>query len=91
VNYSDYLRQLVKIVFSSSVALGLVIGIALLIVGETSMNFEIGLEIEMIDSVWVALGLPLLAVLVFLAVSPLSIFIYRLLPRRRNEDVHIDP
>jgi uncharacterized BrkB/YihY/UPF0761 family membrane protein len=91
VNYSDYLRQLVKIVFSSSVALGLVIGIALLIVGETSMNFEIGLEIEMIDSVWVALGLPLLAVLVFLAVSPLSIFIYRLLPRRRNLDAHIDP
>jgi uncharacterized BrkB/YihY/UPF0761 family membrane protein len=91
VNFGDYLRQLVKIVFSSSVALGLVIGIALLIVGETSMNFEVGLEIETIDSVWVALGLPLLAVLVFLAVSPLSIFIYRLLPRRHNESVRPDP
>ena len=90
MNFGDYLRQLVKIVFTSSLALGLVIGIALLIVGETSMNFEIGLEIEMIDSLSVAVGLPLLAVIVFLAVSPLSIFIYRLLPTRRDEGVHID-
>lgn len=80
MKFGDYIAQLAKIVFSSSVALGLVIALALLIVGETSMNFEVGLEIETLDSLWVALGLPVLALLVFLAVSPLSLLIYRLLP-----------
>ncbi len=66
--------------FSSSVALGLVIGVAILATGETSANFDIGLELERIDSLWVAFGLPLLAVVVFLILSPLSVFVYRLLP-----------
>ena len=84
MNFREYIAQLAKIVISSSVALGLVIALALLIVGETSMNLEIGLEIETLDSLWVALGLPVLALLVFLAVSPLSLLIYRLLPSVRR-------
>lgn len=86
MEFTAYIRQLVKIVFSSSLSLGLLIGIGFLIVGEISANFDIELEIERIDSLWVALGLPVLAVLVFLAVSPLSIFVYRLLPLSRSDN-----
>jgi hypothetical protein len=80
MDFANYIRALTKIVISSSLSLGLIIAIGILVLGETSMNFEIGLEIETIDSLWVALGLPVLALIIFLAVSPLSLLIYRLLP-----------
>jgi len=86
MEFTAYIRQLVKIVFSSSAALGIVIGVALLIVGDTSANLDIEFEIEIIDSLWVVVGLPVLAVLAFLTVSPLSVLIYRLLPSARSAD-----
>ena len=46
------------------------------------MNFEIGLEIEAIDGLWVFLGLPVIAVVAFVVISPISFVVHRILSRR---------
>jgi len=82
MGFGSYLVLLLKIVISSSLTLGLLAGVVILLVGETSMNLEIGLEIEAIDGLWVLLGLPVIGVLVFVVISPISFLIYRLLVTR---------
>jgi len=81
-SFSSYLKSLLKITLSSSLALGLLACVLILIVGETSMNFEIGLEIEAIDGLWVFLGLPVIAVVAFVVISPISFVVHRILSRR---------
>lgn len=71
--------MLLKIITSSSLTIALLACILILLVGKTSMNFEIGLEIESIDGFWVLLGLPVIATLAFIMISPISFLIYRLL------------
>jgi len=81
IKFSKYIRHLLKIVFSSTISLGLLAAAIILFVGETSMNFDIGLDIKRSYSAWVLLGLPLVAVLVFAILSPVSFLIYRLISR----------
>lgn len=80
--FESYLKMLLKIITSSSLTIALLACILILLVGKTSMNFEIGLEIESIDGFWVLLGLPVIATLAFIMISPISFLIYRLLWRR---------
>lgn len=86
-SFSSYLKSLLKITLSSSLALGLLACILIFIVGETSMNFEVGLDIEAIDGLWVFIGLPVIAVIAFVVISPLSFVIHRILSKReiRNQ------
>jgi len=72
---------LLRIVFSSAISLGLLAAAVILFVGETSMNFDIGLDIRRSYSAWVLLGLPLIAILLFAILSPISFLIYRLISR----------
>jgi len=53
---------------------------------EVDLTFEFG----SFDGVWWIVGLPVLSILVFLILSPLSFLIYRLLSRRWTEDVQSD-
>jgi len=81
IKFSMYVKILLKIVFSSTISLGLLAAAIILFVGETSMNFDIGLDIKRSYSAWALLGLPLVAVLVFAILSPASFLIYRLISR----------
>jgi len=76
-SFTTYLKLLLKIVFSSSLALALLIGIAILVVGGASGNLEFDVDIERIDALWVLLGLPIIAALLFTILSPISYLISR--------------
>jgi hypothetical protein len=81
IYFSDYVKQLFKVVLSSSAALGLIVGSALLIAGETTINIDLTLEFGPFDGIWWILGLPALSVLVFVILSPLSFQIHRRLSK----------
>ena len=66
--------------------LGLIVGVSLLIVGETTMEVDLTFEFGPFDGVWWIVGLPVFSILVFVILSPLSFLIHRLLSRRRSED-----
>ena len=79
LSFTSYLLFLLKLTASSSLALSSLACILIFIIGETSMDFEIGLEIDVFDGLWVLMGLPVITVLVLIVVSPISFVIYRLL------------
>ena len=85
MNFGIYIRQMLGIVTSSSLALGLIAGIALLILGDFTMNLEGDLEFGRYDGFWLIFGLPLVSALVFGVLSPLSFLISRLLSRQHRD------
>ncbi len=87
MRFGSYIKHLVKIVLASSLALGLVLGISIFVSGETSMNIDLTLDFHAVDGVWVILGLPVLSILLFSLLSPLSFFIHGLLSRRTPDNV----
>ena len=83
--FCSYLGLLSNIVFSSMMALGLIVGLLVLVIGETTINLDGVVEISRIDALWSILGLPILSVLILVLVSPLSYLLYRLLVRRGTD------
>jgi len=83
ISFSSYIKQLCLIVLSSSFVLGLILGISLLVNGETSMNVDGDLEFGALDGFWLIVAIPLISLLVFVLLSPLSFFIHKLLSKRR--------
>jgi len=90
MSLSSYIRQLSKFVLSSSIVLGLVVGALILITGETTMEVDLTIELERLDSVWWIIGIPVVSILIFVILSPLSFLIHRLLSRKRALDVKSD-
>ena len=86
MRFGSYIKHLVKIVLASSLALGLVLGISIFVSGETSMNIDLTVDFNAVDGVWVILGLPVLSILLFSLLSPLSFFIHGLLSKRTTEN-----
>ncbi len=68
-------------VLSSSLTLGLILGISTLVAGEWSMNLDLELDFGVFDGFWLILGLPLLSILVFAFLSPLSFLVHGLLSK----------
>ena len=87
ISFGNYIKQLGRFVFSSSLALGLVAGASLLIAGETTMEIDLTFEFGPFDGIWWIIGLPVLAGLVFVILSPLSYLIHRQFPGRRTRDL----
>lgn len=81
LSFTGYLLSLLKYTAASAFAVSLLACILILFVGETSMNFEIGLDIDVIDSLWVLFGLPVIAILLLVVLSPISFLIYRIIGR----------
>ena len=81
LTFGHYIKQLCKIVFSSSLALGLILGIIFLLIGETTMNVDGDLDFGTFDGFWLILAVPLVSILVFVLLSPLSFFIHKLLSK----------
>lgn len=82
MTYSGYLKQLWKYVFSSSLVLGAIVGIANLVAGESTANVDLEIDMGGVGGLWLIPGLPLLAVLVFVLLSPLSFWIHKLLSKK---------
>jgi hypothetical protein len=81
ITFGNYIKQLVKIGISASLALGVVFVLLFLIVGETTAEIDLTLEFEALDGIWFLIGLPIITTLVFLLLSPLSYGIHRFLDR----------
>ena len=82
VSFGLSVRQLLGIVTSSSLALGLIAGIAQLVLGDFTMNLQGDFEFGRYDGLWLIFGLPVVSILVFGMLSPLSFLISRLLARQ---------
>ena len=80
MNFGNYLKQLARILLSSSLALGLVLGISVIIGDGTTAEVDLTLEFEAIDGIWMILGFPTVFLLVFFLLSPISFFIHAVLP-----------
>jgi hypothetical protein len=61
--------------------LGLVLGITFLLIGETTMNVDGDLDFGAFDGFWLILVVPLVSMLVFVLLSPLSFFVHKLLSK----------
>jgi hypothetical protein len=85
MNYWKYARQMFAFVLSSSLTLGLVAGVAMLISGKLSMNIDLDVDIGAYDGLAVIVGLPAAALLLFLLLSPVSFWLHRLLWRRGGD------
>lgn len=79
----NYTKQLCMFVLSSSLVLGLILGITFLVIGETTMNVDGDITIGALDGFWLIIALPVLSLLVFLLLSPLSFLVHKLLSKRR--------
>ena len=85
ITFGNYIKQLVRIGLSSSLALGIIIGLLLLVGGGTTAEIDLTLEFGAFDGIWFVIGLPVLTMLVCLIISPLSFGIHRLPSIRRKD------
>lgn len=81
MSFGSYVKKMCIFVLSSSLVLGLVIGIAMLIAGETTMSVDGDLEFGAFDGFWLILVVPVVSILVFVLLSPLSFWIHKLLSK----------
>ena len=54
------------------------------------MEIDLTFEFGPFDGIWWILGLPVLSILIFVILSPLSFLIHRLLSKRKSEDAQSD-
>ncbi len=85
MSLSSYIKQLSKFALASSLVMGLIIGITLLLSGGSTMEVDLTFEFGRFDGLWFVIGLPVLSILVLTILSPLSFLIHRLLSGRRQE------
>ena len=77
ISFRRYIKQLCLFVLSSSVVLGLLLGIVLLMIGETTMNADVGVDFGALDGFWLILAVPIVSILVFVLLSPLSFLVHK--------------
>jgi len=82
MSFWSYTKQLCMFVLSSSLVLGLILGLTFLVIGETTMNVDGDITIGALDGFWLIIALPVLSLLVFLLLSPLSFLVHKLLSKR---------
>jgi len=77
-------------VLSSSLVLGLIVGISLLLIGETTANVDLTFEFGSYDGFWWILAVPVVAALVFVLLSPLSFLVHLRLTKRNADNEQSD-
>ena len=83
MSFKNYLKQLLSVTLTSSLALGMALGAAILIGGGFTAGVDLTLEFSQMDGLWLVPGLPLVFLLIFLLLSPLSFFLNKLIFRKR--------
>lgn len=91
MKFGKYVVLQFKVAFSSSLVIGLVLGILILVSGGAEGSITLDIELSASDSVWFLLAAPAIVTLLFLIFSPLSFFVYtaisRVWGRRFGHDV----
>lgn len=85
MSFGIYFKRMLGVILSSTLALGLLAGIVLLVFGDFTMNLEGDIEIGRFDGLWLVFGLPILSALVFVILSPLSFLLSRLISRQHHD------
>lgn len=86
VKFNRYIIELAKFVFSSSLILGLVLGMVVLVTGGAEGSITIDIDLSASDSIWFLLATPLLITAVFILLSPLSYCLHFLAFKQNSED-----
>ncbi len=85
MSFGIYFKRMFSVILSSTLALGLLVGIVLLVFGGFTMNLEGDIEIGRFDGLWLVFGLPILSALVFVILSPLSFLLSRLISSQHHD------
>jgi hypothetical protein len=80
MGFGNYIRTSSKVVLAVSLAAGLLLGLLVLLTGEGDVNLALEIESRS-DAIWILVGLPLIALLTSLLLTPLSYLLYRLIFR----------
>ena len=84
MKFGKYVVIQLKVAFSSSLAIGLVLGIVVLVIGRAEGTITLDIDISRSDSVWFLLGVPSTVTLLFLIFTPISFFVYASISRARK-------
>ena len=76
MKFRSYIAYTMKVAFSSSCALGLVLGVLVLVTGGAEGEISVDIDFSTKDSLWFFLGVPALISVLFILLSPLSYFIH---------------
>ena len=91
MKFRSYIVEMMRGTFSSFLALGLVLGILVLVTGGAEGEISLDIDFSSRDSFWFFFGTPVLMSALFLFLSPLSYLINRAIFRRKplksNDDV----
>ena len=82
MSFKNYLKQLLSVTLTSSLALGMALGAAILIGGGFTAGVDLTLEFAQLDGLWLVPGVPLFLLFVFLLLSPLSFYLNKLIYRK---------
>ena len=72
MKFNRYIAELTKFALSTSLVLGLVLGTLVIVTGGAEGSITLDIDLSAIDSIWFLIGTPVLILLLFLLVSPLS-------------------
>ena len=78
-----YIVQLMKVAFTSSLALGMIMAILVLVIGGAEGSITLDIDFSATDSILFLLGTTSFLTLVFLLVSPVSYFLYSAIFKER--------
>jgi hypothetical protein len=85
VKFTEYVVLQLKFAFSSSLAVGLVLGLLILAIGGVEGDITMNIDLSRSDSVWLLLGVPAAVTLLFLIVAPVAYFLFALLFSARTK------
>ena len=86
MKFNRYITELTKFVLSTSVVLGLLLGMVVLVTGGVEGSITVDIDLSAIDSLWFLLGTPFLLIAVFTLLSPLSYCVYFIAFRKKGVD-----
>ena len=76
MKFGKYVALQLKVAFSLSLAIGLVLSILILVIGGAEGTISLDIDLSPPDSVWFLLGVPSAVTLLFLIITPVSFFVH---------------
>ncbi|MEM1189996.1 MAG: hypothetical protein AAF933_04460 [Pseudomonadota bacterium] len=85
MSFREFLGAALRGALLTGLAIALILGVAIAVNGSAHADFQVDLELERFDGLWLVVLFPLLLWLLTLLVSPLSYLLWRLLPKPRRD------
>ncbi len=80
--YFQFIKMALVTTIAITVPVGLLLGLLMALAG--SVTFNLSFDLAQIDGLYLLLGIPTLSVLLTLLVSPMSLWLFRLLTGSRS-------